>query len=198
MKQTTIHDQLYEMYSWQELGADTFTLAQKILADKKKYDRIIVLAKGGLTFAKPMVDYLKVPNVTSIQLEFYTGVVETKKTPKITQKLPISIAGERIIIFDDLVDKGDTMQLAHTYIGENDAKSIETATLISKPWSTFKVDYTVRSSEAWVVFPHEIRETITNLVKMWSKKGDSTSMINSQLLKIGFSKAEVALFSGLE
>ena len=199
MQKSIIHNQAYEFYRWNDLGKDIFSLANQIItSDTGKFDRVIALAKGGLTFARSLVDYLAIEDVSSIKIEFYTGIGQTNKTPVITQSLPVSIKDERVLIFDDIVDKGETMHLATDYIKYHGAKNIVTATLIKKPWSTFEVDFSARSSEAWVIFPNEIRETITTLSAMWQKKGDSAQKIHEQLLEVGFSKEEVALFASLE
>ena len=86
------------------------------------------------------------------------------------------------------------MQLATEYIQHHGAKSITTAALLTKPWSTFDVDFHARSSEAWVIFPNEVRETIQLLTELWSEQGDNHPTIVNQLLEIGFAKDEVDLF----
>jgi len=192
------HNQNYEFYTWEVLGADTFALAKKIIDSGQEFDRIVALAKGGLTFSRSLVDFLAVPAVSSIQIEFYTGIGTTAKTPVITQSLPVSVKGERILIFDDILDTGETMKIAKEYLQFHGATSLTTAVLIEKPWSKVAVDFSARSSEAWVIFPNEVRETIKSLVSIWSQKGDSPAIIANQLEEIGFSKAEVAMFANLE
>lgn len=177
MNKSTFHGQAYEFYPWSQLGEDAFTLAKKILADDLEIDRIVALAKGGLTFARSLVDFLDVPDVSSIKIEFYTGISTTKDTPVITQSLPVSIKGENILIFDDIVDQGKTMELAVNYLKQHGAKQIYTASLIEKPWSEFKVDYSARTSESWVIFPNETRETISTLKKIWSEKGEDRKSV---------------------
>jgi uncharacterized protein len=194
----TIHNQTYEYYPWEQLGNDTFALVTKIIKSGKKFDRIIALAKGGLTFSRSLVDYLGVEAVSSIQIQFYTGISTTERTPVITQSLPVSIKNEKILIFDDILDTGETMKLAKQYLQYHGAKSITTAVLIKKPWATVPVDFYARSSNAWVIFPNEVRETIRNLTSIWKNKKDSSSNIQKQLLEIGFRKDEVALFYNLE
>lgn len=198
MKTMTFHNQAYEFYSWNALGEDIFELAKKIIKSGQKYDRIIALAKGGLTFSRSLVDYLDVQEISSIQIEFYTGIGTTNKTPVITQSLPVSIKDENILIFDDIVDKGATMELAVEYLKFHGAKSISTSTLIEKPWSTFKSNFVARESKAWVIYPNEIRETITILKQLWEEKGDSPGIIKENLVQLGFSKDEVELFLDLK
>lgn len=194
MTTTTFHDQTYEYYPWAQLGEDVFKLAQNVAKSGKKFDRLIALAKGGLTFSRSLVDYLDIPEVSSLQIEFYTGIGETAKTPVITQSLPVTVRNERVLIFDDIVDTGETLKLAVQYLKYHGASEISTATLVSKPWTTFSADFSVRDTKAWVIFPHETRETIQLLGQMWAKKGDSPEKVSKQLLEIGFSKPEVALF----
>ena len=157
-----------------------------------------VIKTGGKQYKVAAGDYLKVENVSSIQIEFYTGIGKTAKTPLITQSLPVSIKNEDILIFDDIVDKGDTLALAKEYLKYHGAKSITTATLIEKPWSKEKSDFFARQSEAWVIFPNEVRETIETLTDLWLEEGDQLSTIKAQLLEIGFSKDEVDLFANPE
>jgi uncharacterized protein len=195
MRQTTIHDQTYEFYSWPVLGEDIFKLAKQIIESGHEFDRVIALAKGGLTFARSMVDYLNVKEVSSFQIEFYTGIAETAKMPVITQSLPVSVKNERILIFDDIVDLGETMKVATQYLQYHGVKSLTTASLVKKPWSKFDVEFTARETTAWVIFPNEARETIQTLTGIWQKKGDSPDKIKSQLLEVGFSEAEVALLA---
>lgn len=195
MPVTVFHDQAYEFYPWEDLGTDVFHLAQQLLKDTPEFDRVIALAKGGVTFARSLVDYLNIPEYSSIQIEFYTGIGETAKTPVITQSLPTSIKDERILVFDDIADSGETLKLATQYFQYHGAKSVTTAVLVEKPWSTFKPDYHARKSEAWVIFPNEARETIGILSEKWETLGDSPEKIRAQLQEIGFSKAEVDLFA---
>ena len=153
------------------------------------------MAKGGLTFSRSLVDFLQINDLSSIQIEFYTGIGTTSKTPVISQSLPVSIKDEDILIFDDIVDKGDTLALAKDYINYHGAKSITTATLIQKPWTTTKADFHARESKAWVIFPNEVRETIETLQELLSEEGDDQQTIHNQLLEIGFDKIEVDLFT---
>ncbi len=198
MTSTTIHDQTYEFYPWAQLGEDVFALAQQVLKSGKKYDRLVALAKGGLTFSRSLVDYLEIPEVSSLQIEFYTGIGTAAKTPVITQSLPVSVRNEKILIFDDLVDSGETLKLAVQYLGYHGATEVSTAVLARKPWTTFKPDFSTRETEAWIIFPNEVRETIELLAEIWTEKGDSPEVIRQQMHKIGFSQSEVALFYPVE
>lgn len=198
MKAITIHDQAYEYYTWSDLGEAIFRIAKQVIDSGEEFDRIIALAKGGLTFSRSLVDYLNIKEVSSFQIEFYSVIEHKNKTPVITQSLPVSVRGERVLVFDDVVDHGDTMELAVQYLNYHGVKEIKTAALVSKPWSKFKIDYAAFESQAWVIFPNEARETIETICHIWAKKGDSPEVIRRQLAEMGFPKEEVALFAKLD
>jgi hypoxanthine phosphoribosyltransferase len=198
MKTTIIHDQKYICPSWDQLGHIVFEMSTRIVNSDLKFDRVVALAKGGLTFSRTVVDYLGMKELSSIQIEFYTGIGEVNKTPVITQSLPISIRNERILIFDEVVDSGESMKLAVQYLQYHGCKEVHTAAIASKPWSTFAVDYFGFETEAWILFPHENRESIQLLQKMWHKKGDSPEQIRQQLIQTGLPKDEVEFFTKIK
>jgi hypoxanthine phosphoribosyltransferase len=195
LQAVTIHDQSYEYLSWEHLGNEIFSLSQKIAESNVKYDRVVALAKGGLTFARSLTDYLDVDHLSSIQIQMYSGINQTMKKPIVLQSLPVSIQDENILVFDDIVDKGDTMALSLEYLSYHGAKSLTTACLVKKPWTNFQPDFFASESKSWIIFPNESRETIHLLQDMWLEKGDSLEEITKNLLKIGFPKAEVEFFT---
>jgi len=200
MKDITIHDQKYIAPTWSEMGGLVFELSQKIIASGEQYDRVVALAKGGLTFSRTLVDYLGMKGLSSIQIEFYSGIGTgvTGKTPVITQSLPVSVRDERILIFDDVLDTGESMKIAVSYLKYHGCKKVSTATIMYKPWATTTVDFYAHETKAWILFPHEQRESIKLLSKMWAEKGDTPIQIHEQLLKVGLPKAEVEFFSKLQ
>jgi hypoxanthine phosphoribosyltransferase len=198
MKTTTVHGQKYVSLAWDQICHEVFELAKKIIHEGSEFDRVVALAKGGLTFSRTLVDYLNMKELSSIQIEFYTGIGTTNKTPIITQSLPVSIRGERILLFDEVVESGDTLKTAVDYLHMHGCKDVRTSTLAKKPWAKFPVDYFAFETDAWVLFPHENRESIRLLKSMWIKKGDSPEKIHEQLLKVGLPKDEVEFFSKIE
>lgn len=190
----SFHSISYEYYPWSQLGDDIFALSKQIIESGQEFDRIIALAKGGLAFSRSLVDYLNVPEVSSIQIEFYSGINEASSAPVILQSLPISIKNERVLVFDDLADSGDSLKTAVNYLQHHGPQSIHTATLFVKPHSKFKPDFSVKETSAWVIFPNEVRETIAELSKMWQEKGDNHDTIKQQLIEIGFPEDQVDFF----
>lgn len=184
MIETKFDTQSFIAPSWEEMGTLSFSLAKQILEANFSYDRIVAIAKGGWTWARDLADLLKVSEVGSIQAKLYTSIGQKAAKLTITQGLPIKIAGEKILLFDDVADSGETFRAVKDYILQQGAKHIETASLFWKPHSVIKPDFYGQKTSAWIVFPHEIREFIEEMGLKWSKQGLSKEQIIARFQKL--------------
>ncbi|MFC1653472.1 phosphoribosyltransferase [Patescibacteria group bacterium] len=171
MNPVIIEEQEYLYPNWQKMGEITVSLANKIKESEKIFDRVVALAKGGLSWNRQLQDLLNIKNASSIQVRFYKGINNTQKRPIVVQSLPVTIEDEDILIFDDIADTGESLKMAKEYLLNHGAKSIKTATMFEKPWSSIKPDYFGEKTEAWVIFPHDAVENIMLLKKKWDKIG---------------------------
>ena len=187
-------DTSYIVPTWQEMGELTFDLAKKILQSGKKFDRLVTMAKGGWTWSRTMADYLDLKEVGSIHIKFYTGIFETKNVPVIAQSLPISVAKERILVFDDVADSGETLATVKKYLNMCGAKTITTAALFYKTWAKFVPDFYAAKTDAWIVFPHEIRETIKILSGKWKNQNIRPAAIRRRLISMKLPKDQIRYF----
>lgn len=194
MNAITISDISYQFQNWAELGQDIFELSKKIIESGEKFDRVIALAKGGLTFSRSLVDYLNIEEVSSLHVEFYNNINSTNAMPVVTQSIPVSLKNESVLVFDDLVDTGTTMQTALEYLKHRGVKSIKTAVFFYKPKSSIKPDFYLKEVNSWIVFPNEVRETVFELANMWSTKGTDQTQIQSQLKEIGLPEDQVSFY----
>lgn len=180
--------------SWNEMGEVVFELARQILEADKKYDRVVALAKGGWTWARTLVDYLGIDELDSVRIRFYEGINKTLEKPVITQALDKNIGGENILIFDDVTDKGTTLEAAKDYLFSLNVKYLETAALFYKPNSKLKPDFFGVETPAWIVFPHEIREFIEETSKKWRGQGLGVTEVKQRYLKLALDKKQVDYF----
>ncbi|OGD54125.1 hypothetical protein A3J78_02510 [Candidatus Beckwithbacteria bacterium RBG_13_35_6] len=171
-----------------------FRLAKKIISKQLKFDRLVVLAKGGWTWGRTISDYLQIKNVASIQIQFYANISETQEKSTIIQSLPLSINKENILLFDDISDSGETLITANSYLTMCGAQKITTATLFFKPWTKTKPDFYSAETKAWVIFPHEIRESVESINNRWRKNGLSKAKIIKRFAAIGLPKDQVKYF----
>lgn len=184
--------------SWDQLGHLCFKLSRLINTTAKKYDRIVVIAKGGLTWSRVLADYLNIPEIDSVRVKLYRGINSTFKKPQIIQPVKADIKGEKILLFDDVADSGQTMEFVKKLLFKKGAKAVDTATLFYKSSSSVTPDFFDHQTDAWIVFPHEIREFIDETSKDWMEKGLSYRQATERYLRLGLPEDQVKYFLDLQ
>lgn len=176
------------------MGELIFDLSQKILKTEKKYDRVVALAKGGWTWSRTLVDLLKTDELDSIRLRLYHGIGERKEKAEIIRPLSFDITGENILIFDDVVDSGITLEQTRKYLLQKGAKAVESAALFIKPSSKIRPDFFGFETSSWIIFPHELREFVEQSYDLWTKDGISFEDINKRYSDLGLPRNQVNFF----
>ncbi len=149
--------------TWTEISEMCETLASKV--KEYKPDILVGISRGGLVPVRLLSDILDNRNVAIMKIEFYTGIGERAKEPKVTQPLTIDITGKRVLIVDDVADTGHSLMVASEYVKSKGASECRIATLHFKPTSAFKPDYYLASTDAWIIYPWEIHEMERELKK---------------------------------
>ena len=180
--------------TWNQLGHLCFKLGKQINHQGKTYDRIVVIAKGGLTWSRVLADYLQIPDIETIRVKLYRGIGKTFKKPQILQELKADISGEKILLFDDVADSGQTMEFVEKLLLKKGAESVDTSALFYKPSSKLTPDFFDHQTDAWIVFPHEIREFIDETSKDWFGKGLSKKQVAARFERLGLPEDQVKYF----
>ena len=148
-------DQLARLHyvTWAEYGEMVTKLAENVASSGKKYDLVIGIARGGIPVAMVVADRLGT-RIDFLNVKSYTDVGERIK-PQILTTITEDIFGKRVLLVDDLVDGGDTMETVTRYLDSEGPKALKTAVLFTKPWSSFQPDYSLQVVDNWIVFPYE-------------------------------------------
>lgn len=109
-------------------------LAKEIMRDYKDEDLVFVgVLKGAVVFMIELAKKIKNSvEFEFIQVESYQGTESTGKI-KLKQDLIDKIEGRNIIIIEDIVDTGRTLEYLREYIKKHNPKSVKVCTLLSKP-----------------------------------------------------------------
>ena len=151
--------QRYFSVSWEQFHRDSRVLAWRLLETKKKWERIIAVARGGLVPAAIIARELDIHYIDTICISSYTlkhqGEISIVKS--ITK---FKDNGEKYLIIDDLVDTGKTGKAVRDMI-----PGAYFATVYAKPDGQPMVDTYVTevSQDTWVLFPWDT-ETTSNFV----------------------------------
>lgn len=184
--------------SWQDLDQLSFELAKQVIESGEKFDLVVALAKGAWPMSRALVDYLAMSNLVSLGIRFYSGINQRLKEPEVYQDLPVRVNGKKILLFDDVADTGESLIFASDYLLEQGAALVKTATLFFKERSAITPDYYASRTNAWIIFPFEIREMSQLLSNNWRKQGLAESEINARLKKLNFSEKIMQYFAKIE
>jgi hypoxanthine phosphoribosyltransferase len=179
--------------SWQGVEKDCRTLSKKILTDGFRPDICVAISRGGFPPARILCDLLGITNLTSIRIEFYSDVDETLAKPRLVFPLNADVRDKRVLIVDDIADRGDSLMLAKRHVQDNGATEIKVATLHYKPWSKLMPDYYAREYKSWIVYPWEVTETIRKIISNLQQKGRNMSQIRKALFQIGITEPEIRM-----
>lgn len=140
--------------SQQKIDADIEKLANSIFPVKNDYSYVVGIARGGLHISRPLAKKLKLKH-TSIKISFYTDGVLTMYPQKVdVSKLTSLPKTKKMLIVDDLVDGGHTIQ----WLNENISEYIpyDVAVLYWNQHNSrgiYPKYYADFKPEGWVVFP---------------------------------------------
>ena len=154
----------YEVPTWNQIYEMLLCQAQKIRNQNYKPDIIIAIARGGVVSARILSDLLENPNLSFIQIEFYTNINQTLQEPTLKQTLTPKIIGKKMLLIDDIADTGKSLHLAKTHLLQQGAMEIKTATLYQKNQSITIPDYYEKQTTNWVVFPWDIKEALRQII----------------------------------
>jgi len=152
--------------SWEEVEYPCELLARQIKRSKFKPEVLVGISRGGFPVARILCDELELRRLASLQIEYYSAPGQTGKRPRLIYPLNADVKGKKVLLVDDVADRGDSLKLAKEHVLKRGAKKVKLATIHYKPWSKVVPDFYVRKVKAWIVYPWERKETIKQLKKM--------------------------------
>ena len=116
-----------------------------ISKDYEGKDLLVVgILKGSVLFASDLIKNITIPcEIDFMAVSSYGTSTETSGVVRILKDLDHSIEGKDIIIVEDIIDSGITLDYLLKYLRARKANSIEIVTLLTKP-ARRKVDIEVK------------------------------------------------------
>lgn len=120
-------------------------LAAEISKDYDGKDLLVVgILKGSVLFASDVIKNITIPcQIDFMAVSSYGNSSETSGIVRILKDLDHSIEGKDILIVEDIIDSGVTLDYLLKYLKARKANSIEIITLLTKP-ARRKVDINVK------------------------------------------------------
>ena len=140
-------------YSYDLFKEDT----QKLVNSCRDYepDVLLAVARGGLTLAHLMAQAMDMRNLYTLNSVHYEG--ELKLDTFNVFNIPDVSHAKRVLIIDDIVDSGETMEEILKILKEKFPNAeFKLATLFYKKTAVLQPDYTVREATQWIDFFWEV------------------------------------------
>jgi len=188
-----MESQKFHTVSWEKLHTSSFKLSQKIRKSGKKLNLIVAIARGGMTIAQILSDFLTLP-VATFTISSYKDM-KSGDLSEIAFHVGARLDHKDILLVDDISDTGKTFIRGTKYLQELGANSVTTASLFIKPWTKHIPDFYTKEVHDWVVFPFDIKETIDAINKKMLKEGKKTSQIQNKLEHIKIPKKYIKKFT---
>jgi xanthine phosphoribosyltransferase len=140
---------------WSVFQQDVVNLAQQIENSNKRYEVIVAITRGGLVPSVILAHKLKIRAIDTIDLRSYSDEHEQDDTVRIVRACDyvlIHRKGKGVLIVDDLIDTGNTIEAARKMLPEADV-----AVVYARSNKIDSVDYYGRAkpNDTWLVFPFE-------------------------------------------
>ena len=140
MKTVTLHNKTFEVFiSDTEIAEIVYSMANQINNSGVKDPLFIAVMNGAFLFASDIMRKITIPNteISFIKLSSYSG---TQTTGKVSELIGIedNISGRNIVVLEDIVDTGITLEKIIKLLKKEDVADIKVATLLFKPDSYTK------------------------------------------------------------
>ncbi len=185
----------YEAPSWNYIYELCIQVANLIRRSGYNPDLLVAISRGGWVPGRIMSDLLENLNIATIKVEHYLDIYKTRARPKITQPLPIEVEGKRILLVDDIADSGKSLKLVKKHLLDQGVTDVKICALYCKPWSIVTPDFCARTTDAWIVFPHELYETMKKIILKLKGQGKSREEMEAELARIGIKPTIIKKFA---
>lgn len=133
------------LFSEEAINKKVKEIAAKISEDYKGKELLVVgVLKGSVIFASELIKNITIPcEIDFMAVSSYGNSSETTGVVRILKDLDHEVSGKEIIIVEDIVDSGITLDYLLNYLKGRKANSVEIVSLLTKP-SRRKVDLDVK------------------------------------------------------
>ncbi|WP_447952096.1 hypoxanthine phosphoribosyltransferase [Chryseobacterium koreense] len=151
MKTVQIHDKEFVPYlKNDEIQQIIKDLAEKVYEDYKDETPVFIgVLNGVIMFFSDFLKHYPGPcEIAFIQMSSYLGGLQSTGIVYKKMELTKEVEGRHIILMEDIVDTGNTIESLHAYFKNTQRpKSLKIATLLMKPEvysKEFKIDYVAK------------------------------------------------------
>ena len=127
-------DRLAPLLSQEQIASIVEDLADQISRDYGQRELVLVcVLKGAFMFLSDLIRHLRVPvQIDFVRLASYGPSLRTSGRVEITKDIEISIEGKDVLIVEDIIDSGRTIQFLKDRLTLAKPNSVKVCTLLDK------------------------------------------------------------------
>jgi hypoxanthine phosphoribosyltransferase len=149
--------------SYDEIRDDALQLFKFIRRSGWSPDVNVGVGRGGLFVLRCLQDFyvaggVKIPYIVPM-VERYNGIASASSI-RVRGLSRRGLEGRKVLLVDDVSDQGDSLLALRAIAKRRGASDVKTATIHYKPWSKLKPDFYVSETDAWIIYPWEVHESI--------------------------------------
>lgn len=132
----TIHADVEEvLLSAEQLRERVAALGVQLAADYADRDPILIgVLKGSIVFVADLIREMQIPlSIDLMEVSSYGSGTESSGQVRILKDLKGSIEGRHVLVVEDIIDTGLTLNYLLRYLGERHPSSIRICCLLDKP-----------------------------------------------------------------
>jgi hypoxanthine phosphoribosyltransferase len=153
--------------SWDDVGRWADRVAGQVRSARSVPETLVGLSRGGWVPARLLCDRLGVRRLVSLRAQHW-GVTATRDgTAALTEGLSGPVAGESVLVVDDITDTGESLALAVEHVAHANPRKVESAALLhiagARIVPTYFAEEIRREEWAWIVFPWNYWEDLAAL-----------------------------------
>jgi hypoxanthine phosphoribosyltransferase len=126
--------QLTRLVSREELDSIVQELAARISRDYRKRELVLVcILKGAFMFLSDLIRHLQIPiQIDFVRLTSYGTGMKTSGVIEITKDIELALEGKDVLIVEDIVDSGRTLQFLKDRLALSKPHSVKVCALLDK------------------------------------------------------------------
>ena len=127
--------ELKVLYSEEDIATRVAEMGRQITADHQGTDLVVVsVLKGSFVFVADLVRHIDLPcSIDFLGLSSYGEETKSSGGVEITRDLSLSITGKNVLVVEDIVDTGLTIEFLYNRLMEASPLSLKFVTCLLKP-----------------------------------------------------------------
>jgi len=171
--------------TWADVDAWAERLADRVRAAHAVPETIVGLTRGGWVPGRLLCDRLGVRRLVSLRAQHWGVTATPDGAAQLTEGLSGPVAGQTVLVVDDITDTGESLTLAAKHVAEHGPARLETAAFLhiahSKFVPTYYAEEIPRDAWVWVVFPWNYWEDLASLASRAAGYGPGVAAVRETL-----------------